>query len=586
MDVTLPNGQVIQGIPEGTTKDVIMQKAIESGLASIDDFPQPEQAPQEEPSFMDSIIGGAESAASIISGAVAEPIAGIVGLADAANPFAPEGAGGERVRQVREALTYQPRTEEGIAEQQAVGEALAPVGEAIAGLEESVGEGALSLTGSPTIAAAAQALPAATAEVLTLGALTPATTTAKQLTRQGRQLAKQSATKQKIAKLISEGSTDKNVAKFKLQESMRTGKVKAVKDKVAIESMKQGFDEGVIAAVKGSSKADKAKMLEMTNIMETGKRNSKYAATNRPSDVAGDSLMKRVKAVQDANKAAGKQLDVVAKSLKGQRLDFNPIGQKFVDDLADMGVSVTDDLKLNFKGSDIEGLKGPENAINQIFNRMKSSSANNAFSAHKLKRFIDEQVTYGKNAEGLAGNAERILKSLRKDIDTRLDSKFPEYDRVNTAYAETIGALDAFQDAAGKKMNLTGKNADKATGTLLRRLMGNATSRVNLMDSVDLVEQTANKYKNFKGVDKSGRFLEGAKKISFDDDLLSQILFVDELDNVFGPVARTSFQGQIRQAIPVSKPDAAIKAAEAGIKKIKGVSQEGAFKAIKKLLKE
>jgi hypothetical protein len=39
MNVTLPNGKVIQGVPEGTPKDVIAQKAISAGLASESDFP-------------------------------------------------------------------------------------------------------------------------------------------------------------------------------------------------------------------------------------------------------------------------------------------------------------------------------------------------------------------------------------------------------------------------------------------------------------------------------------------------------------------------------------------------------------------
>ena len=38
MDVRLPNGKVITGIPEGTTKDQIMMKAISSGLAQESDF--------------------------------------------------------------------------------------------------------------------------------------------------------------------------------------------------------------------------------------------------------------------------------------------------------------------------------------------------------------------------------------------------------------------------------------------------------------------------------------------------------------------------------------------------------------------
>ena len=38
MDVTLPNGTVIAGVPEGTSKDQIREKAISSGLATAEDF--------------------------------------------------------------------------------------------------------------------------------------------------------------------------------------------------------------------------------------------------------------------------------------------------------------------------------------------------------------------------------------------------------------------------------------------------------------------------------------------------------------------------------------------------------------------
>ena len=40
MNVTLPNGQVINGVPDGTSKDAIMQKAISSGMATAEDFGQ------------------------------------------------------------------------------------------------------------------------------------------------------------------------------------------------------------------------------------------------------------------------------------------------------------------------------------------------------------------------------------------------------------------------------------------------------------------------------------------------------------------------------------------------------------------
>jgi len=40
MNVTLPNGQVINGVPEGTTKAQVMRKAIAAGLATENDFAQ------------------------------------------------------------------------------------------------------------------------------------------------------------------------------------------------------------------------------------------------------------------------------------------------------------------------------------------------------------------------------------------------------------------------------------------------------------------------------------------------------------------------------------------------------------------
>jgi len=47
MDVILPNGQTIKGIPDGTPKDVIMQKAISAGIATEQDFIQDSMSAEE-----------------------------------------------------------------------------------------------------------------------------------------------------------------------------------------------------------------------------------------------------------------------------------------------------------------------------------------------------------------------------------------------------------------------------------------------------------------------------------------------------------------------------------------------------------
>jgi len=420
----------------------------------------------------------------------------------------------------------------------------------------------------------------------------------------------QTPTKQRIAKLLKEGSTDVDVARFKLEvpknvpegvvappknklvEFLERGGPQIKTDKVAISAIDQGFDEGVVAAIKGASPIDKTKLLKMVDIMEKAKRNKVFAQTNRPSDIAGNTLMERYKSIVVANKQAGKELDGVANSLRGQVVDFDPAVNSFISDLDSIGVSLTNDLKPIFEGSIIEGITGAEKAVTKIIKKMKKIKNVDGKQIHDLKRFIDEHVTFGKNIEGLAGRTEYILKSLRRNLDGILDEQFPEYDRVNTTFAKTIGAIESLQDVAGKKLNLSGPNAEKATGTLLRRLMGNAQSRVALLDSVNEIEHIARQFGGGNLPKIEGAIIKGLEGKS---DLLTQILFADELDRVFGPVARTSFQGQIDQALKqgirgVATKQGAIDLALTGAAKIaakaRGINKDGAFKAIKELLKE
>lgn len=62
MDVTLPNGTVIRGVPEGTSKDDVKNRAIAAGLATEGDFQAPQtiqQEPQQPVSFAQAITGNA-----------------------------------------------------------------------------------------------------------------------------------------------------------------------------------------------------------------------------------------------------------------------------------------------------------------------------------------------------------------------------------------------------------------------------------------------------------------------------------------------------------------------------------------------
>ena len=120
---------------------------------------------QPETSIGQDIIGGLETAATMASGIIAEPLAGIAGIAQSLNPFAEEGAGTKAVAATREALTYQGG-EVSQGQLESIGQVLAPVGDALSGVETALGDTTLDMTGSPFLASIAHSLPTAALEIL------------------------------------------------------------------------------------------------------------------------------------------------------------------------------------------------------------------------------------------------------------------------------------------------------------------------------------------------------------------------------------------------------------------------------------
>lgn len=540
----------------------------------------------------DTAMGVLELAAAAGTGMLAEPIAGLGGIAQAINPFADEGAGAAEVKAVKD-MAFQPG-ERGMAVAADIGESAKKSLQASQGASVDFlgGDGNFVTGALGTLVDAGQsaiqdvlASPDAVAEEAgplagSIAKTLPVAIGALAGVRGGR-AAGQVASAQKparitsndrVTRLIKEGVPDKSTARFHIPP----GAKRAVKDGQAIEVIKQGFDEGAVSVIKAASPVDRKKMLRMLKIQRMADQNARFATLNRPSDVVGDSMLSRVKSVLKANREAGSQIDKVARGLRGKNVDFAPAGNQFLDDLSEMGVGFDSSLNPIFKGSDIEGITAAENAIKRLAKRMSSGGAPDAFDIHKMKRFIDEQVTFGKNAEGLAGKTEAVMKRFRRGLDQALDDAFPDYNAVNTKFSETRDALDQIQDIAGRKMNFDGPNADKQLGTLLRRITSNAQSRVPLMNAADALESVARKH--------------GAAP---NDDLVSQIMFVTEMERVLGPSAKTGFQGQIIQAgeqvvksggSSGSLTELGVEAAKAAADAARGVNRANALKAVEALL--
>ena len=308
-----------------------------------------------------------------------------------------------------------------------------------------------------------------------------------------------------------------------------------VKDPLQNKAIKVGFDEALMPLIRESSPTDRRNMLESLDIMEKAFKNKAYSMTARTTDVAGNSILQRYKLIKRVNEQAGNSIDGYARrNLKNKKVAFEEPVENFLSSLNDMGVKINPDLSLDFRGSTIEGLAGSERLLSLIVKRMKSPRKNmSAYEVHQFKRFLDEQLDFGKKpntADGaLSTNVENQIKTLRREMDQVLDNSFPEYKKFNDTYAESINAMQNFQKAIGN-INLTSDNALSAVGTRLRGLDSNAQYRIPLMDSVQELQRLGVKYGG-----------------NFDDNVANQVAFTLELDKVFGTRAEASFKGQIAQ---------------------------------------
>jgi hypothetical protein len=323
-------------------------------------------------------------------------------------------------------------------------------------------------------------------------------------------------------------------------------------------------------------------MTKMLNIFKMGDKSDKYRAINRPADILGDTVQSRIDFLFDTKKKAGKNLQkIVNTKLAGQPVNFDSAINKFLSDLADERIKVILDkkgvAKVDLSGSKIEGDAAAENLLNIILKRLSKTDVPDAQRVHEAKQFIDTRVDYGKRnpANALTGRAENIVKGLRANLNESLGDKFPDYRTANTTYSETVTALDALQDAAGTRINFDSPSANKQLGTAMRKLTSNYGTRAELIDALDLANSTSTKY-----------------GLKLEDDIVNQLIFVNELDRMFGAAADTSLKGQQAQAQITGLDIARGRLRERALdllaekaEELRGVNKENAVKAMEELLK-
>lgn len=517
-----------------------------------------------EPTIGEQIAGAGETALALGTGATggfAGQIGGTLkGLAEQilSGEFGTQEAARAVERSAQEgaqALTYEPRTEVGQEYTQAVAETLAPL-EALGPLGAEIGK---------AIAVSKPAISKATRKI---------TTPLKEEAALIRSAFPESKKAKQLKITMRENPTSKDIAEFRIKGD------RVIPDREATEAIKQGFEDRVISTIKSGSEKDRKSMVKMINIHKLGKKSADFAAKNRPSDIVGKSIDERVSFLSKEKKSAGKAIEKASKELKGKKVDYESAINNFINELEEIGVKITTDkkgkIKIGLKGSDIEGDTTSKKLLNTIFTRLVDTDIPDGYGVHRAKRFIDTQVSYGKSkADPLSKVTERTVKNLRRNLNNTLGEFSPSYKSANTKFSDILNSLDEIQQAVGTRVDFDSPSAAKSFGVSSRKILSNYGSRVQMIDALDNIEQVAKKY--------------GMKT---DSDIVKQIVFVNEIDRMFGTAAPTSFKGQIDQAInkgvDVARRglvDSALDIAKTSIEKARGINEENAIKSIEKILK-
>jgi len=348
-----------------------------------------------------------------------------------------------------------------------------------------------------------------------------------------------------------------------------------VKDAAQASAAKVGYPKKIVTMVAQSTPQTKKRMVKMLDMLEATMENA--TNPNRLTNVTGESLIDRFKIINARRKLAGKEIDAAAEKLRGKNVDFQPAVDGFVEEMQSIGIQFSDDMTPDFIGSNIQGYKHSEGLLARVVDRMRDIGKNpDAEAVHRLKRFIDTQVNIGKvSKDGLASEVEIPLKRLRHNLDSILDGQFPEYDKANTVYSETVGALNALRDAGAKRINFDSESASSALGQLSRRLLGNTQSRAALEDAVRGLDEVAKKY--------------APKGYDLGDTVVEQLKFIDELERQFGSdaVVEMGFQNEVAKGAMSAMSGGKSDALGAGVNYIKKAfepSDKQKIEAMRRLL--
>ena len=289
--------------------------------------------------------------------------------------------------------------------------------------------------------------------------------------------------------------------------------------------------KGTVSVLENMSTASKAQVNKMLNDIVRGSKDPIFRDANRPSDILGQSIANRARAVSKQNKIAGKAIGDAADALKDVNVDINVPKASFLNELNELGVTFISKGDDGWGTPDFSRSKfigGSQKDMAVLINGILDGAPGFKV-AHKLKQTIRDNVDFDKGGTGqIKGNSKRILKDLARGIDDVLDSASPKYKRANENFAKTIKLKDDFDKLAGKNIDIDSNLSAKALGGKGMRLDSNAESRVHIEQTLLRADEVLKEF-----------------GVKFRDDVPSLVHIVGKLNDAFKLTPGGSLKGNV-----------------------------------------
>ena len=333
-----------------------------------------------------------------------------------------------------------------------------------------------------------------------------------------------------IAQEIKSGNPDiKNVAKFVNESGQVTTNETS---KAAIKTL-GGNDTAIeiVSVFERMSEATKTQVNKMLDIVKKGQTKPLFGKFNRPSDVLGDSLVNRAKAIFNVNKEASENIGDIARSLKGQKVNIGAARSQFFDEMEKLGVAFKtgDDgfVTVDLSRSDFIG--GSQKQMNVMVNKLLNDEVGFEF-AHNLKRSIRQNLKFDKIGPNKIdeGASAKILRDLSGGIDEVLDTASTPYNKANIRFAQTKDLVDKFQKLAGKDEDIFSDSAQRTLGLKAKRITSNAISGGSISNDIIAIDKVLSDL-----------------KIPVNDEIHSLLFAVDEIERIFNIAPSNSLAGNI-----------------------------------------